>query len=214
MKVFIRADNDEDLAACKNYFSKFNFTIVDSAELCDIIVISESERVDSKVYGVTDTINDKASKRNEVRTLTNLMLFNTYYSHKKFICFGTASILMAALAGSKIIHVAYDHFNSHFVKFNGHIDSILLPSEHSQIIYPYNLTSDEYVVIGSAYPNLSYGRYMRDKTEKFQVPLRNFNEPEVLYFERLQALCFMSKAYKTITETNKQRIKKIIDQYT
>jgi len=209
MKVYIKANNTETKEQYINFFKYCNFDIVDQAVNADIIVFTNDERIDSKIYGVNSKLNSNITEKSKIQTLSNLLTFNEFYNKKKFICFNSSALFFAKLSGSKIIHKVHEHYNYHFIQFKNMSDCMLVNSSHNQMIYPFNLNKDDYTVFANSYPSVSSGRYFKnDVNEPFEINFSNFREPEIVYFNNTQVLCIMFKVSNQ--EYQREKLKNLI----
>ena len=108
------------------------------------------------------------------------------------------------MAGGKLIQ----HVEGH----KGTLDSISLndgtiieiPSDHHQMMYPYNLSEDRYEIIGhSTYFKSSV--YLNGENENIILP-NNFLEPEIVYYNEYRSLAIQSHP-EWIKDSNNKSLK-------
>lgn len=167
----------------------------------NLIVFTGGEDVSPSLY--SEKIG-KYTHVNKDRDTKEYNLFhNIYYNTPKLgICRGAQFLTVAA--GGKLIQ----HVEGH----KGTLDSISLndgtiieiPSDHHQMMYPYNLSEDRYEIIGhSTYFKSSV--YLNGENENIILP-NNFLEPEIVYYNEYRSLAIQSHP-EWIKDSNNKSLK-------
>jgi len=127
---------------------------------------------------------------------------------KKLLGIGRGAQLLTVLAGGKLIQHAKGHEmnGTHMVDtYNG--ANLYIESKHHQMMYPYNMDKNNYIVIGWTQKKLS-DEYLDGSGELVKVP-KDFGEVEMALYQNIDAFCIQGHMHKMapkalgVTETVK-----------
>lgn len=103
---------------------------------------------------------------------------------KMIICVNYGAIIASAMAGCSLILETTNHKIQGLHKINGKKGEYLVPSNHTQMIYPYNLKNSDYEIImrSSIKSDVYIGTEIPlTETDSFEEPeyilFKNFNKP-------------------------------------
>ncbi len=180
-KIFIVGDD-------KDYGSWTNMQVVDNLEDANIVMFTGGEDVNPKYYGEKQGtytyINDERD-REEIEVFTKAIEQN-----KKIIGICRGAQLSCVMAGGKLIQDCLGHNNNkHDVSCTWAKNSnytLSIPGDHHQMMYPFNLDTEEYRIVG--YNKTPYSlEYLNGEDEFIKVP-KYFREPEIVVFPKINAL--------------------------
>jgi len=162
------------------------FDIVDSADDADIIIFTGGEDVNPKLYGepkgrFTYFSNRCVREKNEWDYITGL--------NKKHVIVGICRGLqfMNVMAGGKMIQDVSGHAGGpHDILFPQTGEIMKTSSLHHQMVYPFNISKEEYEIIAYSRVNRSKW-YLNGYNEGINLPA-NFVEPEVVWYPGFNAI--------------------------
>lgn len=176
----------------KNYFKIFlnksasicTFTTTSLASEADLAIFTGGSDVNPALYG--EKKHEMTSFNNE-RDILEMKMFH-YFLHLKIpmlgICRGAQ--FLTVMNGGKVIQDVSNHAISgtHLIEcIDGNIISIT--STHHQMMYPFNLNADDYLIVGWSRNNLS-AYYDLDNDYKY-TSLKK--EPEIVFYDKTKCLC-------------------------
>lgn len=157
----------------------------------DLVVFTGGEDVDPSIYGEKKgkfTYSNPTRDHLEIETFNNIS-FNV---PKLGICRG-AQLLTVLNQGKLIQHVENHNNSNHRITMtqdsdyeDGYVYNISLPSDHHQMMYPYNLKDDQYELLAHSEFFLSE-TYLNGNNEEIKLP-NNFLEPEIVYYKNNNSL--------------------------
>lgn len=129
-----------------------------------------------------------------------------YYKIPKLgICRG-AQFLTVMTGGKLIQHVTGHNNTTDRIYYGG--TSINIPSDHHQMMYPFNLNKEDYEILGYSLFHKS-DVYLNGENENIELP-ENFLEPEIVYYQNSNSLCIQSHP-EWIRDSNDGSLKIIIN---
>lgn len=163
-----------------------DFQIVKSPEEAEIILFAGGTDVNPEMYG------EKRGKYTQYpstqRDQKETEIFNKFPNTLKIgICRG--SQLLTVLSGGKLIqHVTNHEMGLQTMETND--GTYQITTDHHQMMYPFNLKSDEYEIIGWCKPSVSL-TYWNGDNKNIDLP-HNFKECETVYYNKTNSLCIQS----------------------
>ena len=155
-----------------------------------LIVFTGGEDVTPSFYG--ENVG-KHTFTNTMRDQNEFDIFHTifYGTPKLGICRGAQFLTVAA--GGKLIQHVEGHRNTtdKITLSSEHGEYIIeVPSDHHQMMFPYNLNKTKYEILGhSTYFKSSV--YLNGENENIVLP-NNFLEPEIVYYSDYNSLAIQS----------------------
>lgn len=189
----------------------FNHTVVDKIKDADIVVIGGNNNVSPELFDQTRL----SSGGDAVRDIKNISLFsNALIEPKVKLIIGVnyGAILACAIAGGQLIQNVTNHASPSLREAKYGPRNYLLPSNHTQMMHPYNLNDEDYEVI----------IYSLEKSDRYAGPFAHiaenpeYKEPEYVLFKNLEKpiLAMMPDISKMRINTRTVRMtNKLIDQY-
>jgi gamma-glutamyl-gamma-aminobutyrate hydrolase PuuD len=157
-----------------------------------LILFTGGEDVSTSFYG--ESRGKYTDRPNEIRDKNESLLFEGYRFTKipkLGICRGGQ--LLCIKNGGKLIQHVEGHNQDHVTSFNLDIENINshslnypTPSDHHQMMYPYNLKKNQYKILGWSRKYMS-NIYLNGNNEQYDLP-DIFFEPEVIYFPKTNSL--------------------------
>ena len=104
--------------------------------------------------------------------------------------------MLCVLNGGKLIQHVEGHNGSHTMTYNENFKNPLsrnnlrvmtVPSDHHQMMYPYEMNKNNYSIMGWSSKYKS-DTYLNGKNKEINLP-NKFFEPEIVYFEQSNSLC-------------------------
>lgn len=182
----------------------------------DLVLFTGGTDVDPKMYGdVKGKYTDSPDKE---RDIIESHIYDHYFISsvpKLGICRG-AQLLCVKNGGLLIQHVEGHNSGNHETSINDDLENpdkvtnvIITPSDHHQMMYPYNLKERSYNIVGWSSKYMS-SIYLNGKNENINLP-EKFFEPEIVYFNNSNSLAIQfHPEYKTFPNTYKSYIGKLI----
>jgi len=199
----------KELEAVANICNMLNITMVDNFGSSNIVFILGNGNLNPVFYGEEPVTNlDDVLNNYREDTIYTQFFRLSQVQGKMLIGFNRGALLLAALSGSNIISKVPGHAKdkSHWVWFKKFSNSKLIQSNHEQLMYPFNLTSDKFEVIAHNVAPTYIGYY--ENGEKFKMDI-NQSEPEVVYFPKTKALCIQPDIFE-IENLEKSEVLKVI----
>ena len=107
------------------------------------------------------------------------------------------------MAGGKLIqHVTGHNNTTDSIYYQGKVLNI--PSDHHQMMYPFNMEDSKYQIVGHSKYHLS-DKYLNDYDENIELP-SNFVEPEIIYYPETKSLCIQGHPEMTNCPENTQHM--------
>lgn len=178
----------------------------------DLLVLIGGEDVNPEYYneklGKFTRINSKRDKSEfEFLQCTNVSYSLINKIPKLGICRG-AQLLTVYNGGKLIQHVTGHNSNQQNIELdNG--GSIVVSSDHHQMMYPFNLNKENYKLIGWS-KNFQSNTYLNGNNEEINLP-DNFLEPEIVYYNHTNSLCIQSHPEWCIGEQGSNHLLNILD---
>jgi len=168
---------------------KYNCTFLDRPNKkyplarIDLILFTGGKDVNPYIYK-EDKIHHMTRVNNR-RDITESVMFNKYpvTIPKMGICRGAQ--LLTALSGGKVIQHVTNHLSSHNI-ITSEGKTINVISTHHQMMYPNNIDSKHYKLLGTTLKKIST-RYESGEGKDFPVP-KDFKEPEIVYYKNTRSL--------------------------
>lgn len=196
MKVFVVGSR----YAYEANFLDDHFQIVDKIQEAELVIFTGGADINPAIY------NEPVSKTtsfSRIRDVQELEAYNACRPDQlKFgICRGAQ--LLTALAGGKLIQDVNGHCGcgNHRIRLthneiNNEIISKKIISSpvfgtnsiHHQMMYPYNLSKDKYIILAVSNENLS-DSYLNGNDEQINLP-EGFEEPEIIYYPEINSICY------------------------
>ena len=161
--------------------------IVDNIPDSNIVLFTGGEDVYPGNYG-----EDTGSKTNynKVRDMIETEQFNEARKYNKFIlgiCRG--SQLITTLSGGSLIQHVTNHaiLGTHKIHLMNEDVDIDITSTHHQMMYPFWMEKDSYVILAKSRIDLST-TYLNGNDRERSLS-ENFVEPEIVYYNKTNALC-------------------------
>ncbi len=192
LKIFF-ADYNVDKNIVKYLQRIFNIEIITEKidkkiflkKLPDLIIFTGGEDVTPSLYGEK---NGKFTKTNIQRDIIEKETFDYFSSIPKLgICRG-AQFLTVMNGGKLIQHVENHNNSSHSIKIKNKV--INISSDHHQMMYPFDLNSTSYELIGHSDYFLS-STYLNGQNNNIKLNSQ-FLEPEIVYYPYSKSLCIQS----------------------
>jgi len=180
-KVFIVGDNQD----CSSWT---NMEIVDNLEDANLVMFTGGADVDPVHYGEN---LGKYTYIDEVRDEEEIEIYKEAIDQgKKIIGICRGAQLSCVMAGGKLIQDCLGHNNcKHDVLCTwtkGKTYDLAIPGDHHQMMYPFNLDTEDYRIVGYNKKPFSLD-YMNGDDEFIKVP-KDFREPEIVIFPKINAL--------------------------
>ena len=158
----------------------------------DLIIFTGGEDITPSYYG--ENVG-KYTHINTIRDQNEFDIFHTvFYGVPKLgICKGAQ--LLTVGSGGKLIQHVEGHRNTidkiTICSSNSNEEYIIeIPSDHHQMMFPYNLNKNRYQILGySTY--FKSNVYLNGENENIKLP-NNFLEPEIIYYEDFNSLAIQS----------------------
>ncbi len=161
--------------------------------LIDLVLFTGGEDVNPSLYG------EKLGKHtfsNNKRDVLEEQIFSKFSKVPKLgICRGGQ--FLTVMNGGKLIQHVENHNSNHNITFIPSADkaldftnsSVTIPvtSSHHQMMYPFNLDEDSYIIYGYSEYNRS-PIYLNGANDNIKIPV-SFVEPEVIYYPKTKSLC-------------------------
>ena len=111
-----------------------------------------------------------------------------YYQIPKLgVCRGAQ--FLTVMAGGKLIqHVTGHNNTTDSIYYQGKVLNI--PSDHHQMMYPFNLDKSNYSILGHSL-HFKSDTYLNGENENIELP-ENFLEPEIVFYNDFNSLCIQS----------------------
>lgn len=167
-----------------NYANWMGCELVNTIEESDLVLFTGGEDVHPSLYK-EDT--NPRTYFNVNRDAEEILYFQKALDlGKKFIGICRGSQFLCAMSGGKLIqHMSHPNFHE-ITYFNG--DILEVTSSHHQMMYPYNLDKNDYILLGWTQNISKY--HLGGDDEEMELP--NGIEPEIVYFKNTQSLCIQS----------------------
>lgn len=154
----------------------------------DLIIFTGGEDVDPSFY------NEKEGKftySNIERDNLEYSIFhrNSYKIPKLGICRG-AQFLTVMCGGSLIQHVENHNSVTHSITLNTG-EKINLPSDHHQMMYPFNILSNNYEILGHS-THFRSSVYLDGDNKNKDIDKSTFLEPEIVYYKNFNSLAIQA----------------------
>ncbi len=178
--------------------------VKDRAE-ADIILFEGGEDIHPSLYG------DKMGKHtysNLQRDLYEKEIFDKYPDKFKLgICRG--SQLLCTLNGGKMIQHVTNHLCVHDIKINSDNSTIKMQCTHHQMVYPFELPQENYVIIAQSLTPRSTTYLNGDNEEYENIPA----EPEIVYYPKTRSLGVQGHPEMMGNKETHDYLNKLIKQY-
>ena len=215
------ADGNTDQSVIKFLKNLYDITVIENQteksdknkktgiKTPDLIVFTGGEDVDPTLY------NEKKGKftnSNPSRDIVEKLKFdsNMFSGIPKLgICRGAQ--FLTVMNGGKLIQHVKGHTNtSHNIQlYSGSI--LVLPSDHHQMMYPFDMDKNSYELIGWSERHLSTIYLDGDnKNMKLEFP---FYEPEIIYYNNTNSFCVQAHPEWDCGSESSDRILMIMDKY-
>lgn len=191
--LFARGVVEQDyLEFLKNVFKEYNVVphVMNSKgglpSIIHLILFTGGEDVSPKLYKENQ---GKYTRCNTSRDQTEQDIFHRiYYAVPKLgICRGAQ--FLTVMAGGKLIqHVTGHNSSRDRIYYQGAVLDI--PSDHHQMMFPFNLKKEKYRILGHSLYFKS-NTYLNGDNEEIELP-KNFLEPEIVFYEEYNSLCIQS----------------------
>jgi len=190
--LFARGAVEQDyLEFLKKIFPDYNVVSViqennKSLPHLHLILFTGGEDVTPSLYGEN---KGKFTKNNKYRDDIEQNVFHQmYYQIPKLgICRGAQ--FLTVMAGGKLIqHVTGHNNTTDSIYYAGKVLNI--PSDHHQMMYPFNLDKSKYSILGHSLYFKS-DTYLNGENENIELP-ENFLEPEIVFYNDFNSLCIQS----------------------
>ena len=162
---------------------KFDFELISDPRFADLAIFPGGADINPALYG------EKPNPRTswcDIIVNNQIAAFESLPSHclKFGICRGLQ--LLCALAGGKLIQDVTNHsYGNHDIQtIDGKVMTIT--SCHHQMIFPYNLSEDDYHILAWANPSRSQ-HYFGETNDNIILP-QNFVEVEMCWFPKINSL--------------------------
>ena len=109
---------------------------------------------------------------------------------KLMIGFGRGGEFLNVMSGGKMIQHINGHDSNHTVSSTHYKSSFVVPSNHSQMMYPYEMPKDKYQVLAWA-KRFQSTTYLDGNNEEMNL-VDEFLEPEAIFFKNTNALAFQA----------------------
>ena len=165
-----------------------------------LILFTGGEDVTPSFYGEA---KGKFTKNNRHRDDIEQDLFHRmYYQIPKLgVCRGAQ--FLTVMAGGKLIQHVTGHNNTTDSIY--YADKVLnIPSDHHQMMYPFNLDKSKYSILGHSLYFKS-DTYLNGENENIILP-NNFLEPEIVYYNEYRSLAIQSHP-EWIKDSNNKSLK-------
>ena len=152
----------------------------------NLILFTGGEDVTPSFYGEN---KGKFTKNNKHRDDIEQDLFHRmYYQIPKLgVCRGAQ--FLTVMAGGKLIqHVTGHNNTTDSIYYMGKVLNI--PSDHHQMMYPFNLDKSKYSILGHSL-HFKSDTYLNGENENIELP-ENFLEPEIVFYNDFNSLCIQS----------------------
>jgi len=186
----------------------------------DIITFPGGSDINPALYGQKVGSYTWASDHCDQRDLKYLKDPKLANVFKVGLCRGAQ--LLTAHAGGKLIQHFASHNGGHDVIINDNPDILIsVNSLHHQMMYPFDMPKNEYIVIGSAY-RTKVKTFLDENNKEVDMP-RTSNgiiEPEIVFYPRIKGLGFQfhpemmswNRDYATLTYCN-TLLNQLFDEY-
>jgi len=200
----------EYLEFLKKTFPEYNVVGIVKEEdkslpnVINLILFTGGEDVSPSFYGET---KGKFTKNNKHRDDVEHNLFHKmYYQIPKLgICRGAQ--FLTVMAGGKLIqHVTGHNSTKDAIYYGGKVLNI--PSDHHQMMYPFNLNTSQYSLLGYSL-HFKSDVYLNGQNENIELP-ENFLEPEIVFYNEYNSLCIQSHP-EWISDSSDTSLKYIIN---
>ena len=181
LKVYIVGHDWCDIT----HFLLFDFVKVNNIEEADIVMFTGGEDINPALYGDVPHPTTHFSNRDDAEVAAYKHVLNT--SKPLFIGGCRGAQLLTALNGGKLIQHVVNHSGcgSHDITtVDNQVMSIT--SCHHQMMYPYDLPSEDYQLLAWSTKNLSPVYYTGQGLLKVT---EDFKEPEIVYYPKTRSLC-------------------------
>jgi len=182
--------------------------IVSDIDKCDIVLFTGGEDVTPSFYEEPShphTCSNISRDENEKKIFEIARK-----SNKKMLGICRGSQFLCVMNGGKLIQDINNHCGDHSIILNWKWfknKKIVVSSTHHQIMYPYNLLSSQYNIIGYANKCTSYNGIPTNSS----VPVcGKFKEPEIVFFPHTKCLCIQSHPEIMQKDKNQEAIASII----
>ena len=198
-----------DITVIENQIEKSDKNKKTGIKTPDLIIFTGGEDVDPTLY------NEKKGKftnSNPSRDIVEKLKFdsNMFSGIPKLgICRGAQ--FLTIMNGGKLIQHVEGHTNiSHNIQlYSGNI--LVLPSDHHQMMYPFDMDKNSYELIGWSERHLSSIYLDGDnKNMKLEFP---FYEPEVIYYNNTNSFCIQAHPEWDCGSNSSDCILIIMDKY-
>lgn len=136
------------------------------------------------------------------------MMYKGKNNYSLLLGFERGAHLVSVYSGASIIQHVEGHKAPHEVEFLYRGIALPAPSNHHQMMYPYDLRDDAYDIIGHS-RHYKSETYLNGKNNEKMLP-KDFLEPEVIYYNNNAALAIQGHPMK---EGTSDVYKKVIGQY-
>lgn len=175
----------------------------------DLIIFTGGEDVSPSMYGeLTGKFTHNNASRDAIEK--NMFNYNSFLKIPKLgICRG-AQFLTVSSGGRLIQHVTGHGNITHRIQLEkGGI--LEIPSDHHQMMFPYNMHKSKYEIIGYSERHLS-DTYLDGTNENIKLP-NSFFEPEIVFYKYTNSLCIQSHPEWDLNGSFCPFILKMIDSY-
>ena len=184
-------------------FLKFPIKIIQDISQADIVMFTGGADINPKLYG------EKAISQtyySDTRDQIELQAFKDCPDTALKIGGCRGAQLLTALSGGRLIqHVTGHSGGTHLITDSDTNQEFIITSCHHQMMYPYDMPSDQYKLLAWSTTNRST-YYL---TEKGALNIdKSFKEPEIVYYSGTNSFCiqghpeWMSKESSTIEYIN------------
>ena len=180
-----------------------------------LVLFTGGADVDPNIYG------ESVGKHTHVdleRDKEEQQLFYKFdYLPKLGICRG--SQFLTVMSGGRLIQHVTGHRGNHYIHVKtDHLDNpgdylnYEITSTHHQMMYPFNLSPKNYVLIGWS-KRFQSDAYLNGNNEQIVLP-EGFVEPEIVYYPNSRSLCIQGHPeYPTCPNSTKRQMLILIDKF-
>jgi len=200
------------VGGANHYASIFkDYTIVHSLEDADLVFFTGGADVNPELYGEERGIKTQVIRSRDVNE--ELIFKSALALNKKMIGVCRGSQFLTVMSGAKLIQDVNNHakFGTHKIKtIDGDLD---ITSTHHQMMYPYNLPEEDYLLIGWMEDPLSTIKFNGDD-ETHKMAFEAHKEPEIVRYHKTNCLCIQGHPEMQLKDTKFiARINDLISKY-
>lgn len=166
----------------KHYANWMQGEIVPQMEMADLVVFTGGEDVDPVLYGELTHPYTSSNINRDTRELAEFDKAQSMGKHMIGICRGS-QFLCVMSEGRLVQHQENPHY-THPIKLQGRDGEIIITSTHHQAMYPYDMPSDEYKLLGYT---IGISSIHQDGRQQEMIGDK-FPEAEICYFPKTKAL--------------------------